>query len=264
MKKLFIGCGIVVLLLLGAAGFLVWRFWPEIRSMHEQAEASIARLNELEVAHPFDPAAQAHLDTVRFARALDLRVDLCDDLVRMGEEMDELKRKVDSGESDLGVFEVVSLQLRALADVLPHFAGRLAAAEMSWPEFAWHTRVLWATLYRVSLGVGSPSLEPLRDDYARFKDAYERAARESEGLPPLRDLIGQFPPAVLSEAETVMLTDLGRVRAGLRVLDLEHVFMLPVTDPDDLQYVTVPEETERRIRAEPSPPVEPEPASAPR
>jgi|GEM_PF-1652071 len=261
MKKLFIGCGIVVLLLLGGAGFLAWRFWGAVRDIQIQADAAIVRLNELSTTHPFDAAAQAHLDPERFARALDVRARIGDDVSRVREQLDEMQRKEDSGETDLGVLELMELTLRAFAPLVPGFADRLIAAEMSWPEFAWHSRVLWATLYRASLGFGSPALEPLRDAWPAFKETYERTAREAHGLPPIRDLVGEFPPVVLSDAEAVMLADLDRVRAGLRATEFEHLFMRPVTTADDLQYVTPPEEA---AALPPAPEPAPEPAPAPR
>lgn len=257
MKKLLIGCGVLVALLLCGVGFLAWRFWGDIRTLQQQAEASITRLNDLQAAHPFDPAAQAHLDTARFARALDLRAQLSDDLVRLGDEMEDLQRKEDAGESDLGVLEVVSRTLKAVSGVLPGFADRLTAAEMSWPEFAWHTRVLWATLYRVSLGLGSPALEPLRDSWSELEAIYAQMAKDQKGLPPLRDLVGEFPPTILAEAEAVMATDLSRVRSGLRVLEIEHLYMMPVSKADDLQYVSVPEEGADAPLPSPEPAAEP-------
>src|SRR5262249_29560833 len=80
MKKIFIGCGIVVLLLLGCIAFLAWRFWPQLQEFRHKTDAAVTRLNALTVAAPFDPAGITTLDTDRFARVLDVRAQICSDL----------------------------------------------------------------------------------------------------------------------------------------------------------------------------------------
>jgi hypothetical protein len=263
MKKIFIGCGIVVLLLLGGVAFLTWRFWGDFTEMRVQATQAVERLNAIAAAQPFDPSAQAGLDTERFAQALDVRALLAADLVQIGTDMEEMQRKEEAGETDIGFFELWSQMFKAVTGLMPNFAARLEETQMSWPEFAWHTRVMWSVLYRVDIGVGEPDLEPLRDRYTDFKAKYDELRRQQEGLPELRDLLGEFPPAVLSSAAAIMAKDTQRVERGLRVPEVEHLYMMPVTTTDELKYVEMPADTEARIKsAQPAP--EPEPAPAPK
>jgi hypothetical protein len=269
MKKLFIGCGIVVLLLLGCVAFLVWSFGGEFRQLQEQAEASITRINAVAASHPFDPAAQASLDAERFQRALDVRAAVADDLIQLGEDTQELQRKKDAGE--IGWWDMGHRIVQRATGVMPGFAARLEESQMSWPELAWYTRVMWSVLYRLDIGVGEPGLEPLRNSYTTFKEKYDALRREQKGLPDLRDLLGEIPPEVLVAAAQVMATDLQKVKQGLRVPEVEHLYMMPVTDAHELNYVDVPAETKERIGktqpapAEPQPAApEPEPASPPK
>jgi hypothetical protein len=264
MKKLFIGCGIVVLLLLGGLMFLAWEFGPDIKGLQAQAQAALASINAVGQAHPFDAAAQTSLDAQRFMVALDVRAQLADDLVQLGDDMQELQRKSDSGESDIGWRELVHRMIGSVTSIMPKFAERLTAAQMSWPEFAWNTRVLWSVLYRVDIGVAEPGLEPLRNSYTTFKNKYDSLRREQKGLPELRDLLGEFPPTVLSAAAAVMAQDLQLVKQGLRVPEVEHIYMMPVTTAEELSYVDVPADTHARIETEQPAASEPEPATPPR
>lgn len=264
MKKLFIGCGIVVLLLLGGLMFLAWEFGADIRALQAQAQAALASLNALDKSYPFDPAEQTTLDAERFAVALDVRAQLADDLVELGDSMQELQRKEDAGESDIGWRELVHKMIGSVTGIMPAFADKLTAAQMSWPEFAWHTRVLWSVLYRVDIGVAEPGLEPLRNAYTTFKSKYDALRRDQKGLPELRDLIGEFPPAVLSAAAEVMGRDLQLVKQGLRVPEVEHLYMMPVTTAEELSYVDVPADTHARIETEQPATPAPEPAAPPR
>jgi hypothetical protein len=262
MKKLFIGCGIVVLLLLGGLMFLAWEFGADIRALQAQAQAALASINAVGQAHPFDAAAQSTLDKERFQTALDVRAQLADDLVALGEQMEELQRKEDAGESELGWRQMVHRMIGSVTGIMPKFAERLSSAQMSWPEFAWHTRVLWSVLYRVDIGVAEPGLEPLRNSYSTFKSRYDALRRDQKGLPELRDLLGEFPPAVLSAAAEVMASDLQLVKQGLRVPEVEHLYMMPVTSTEELSYVDMPADTDARIKTEQ--PAKPEPAAEPR
>lgn len=264
MKKLFIGCGIVVLLLLGGLMFLAWEFGADIRALQAQAQAALASINEVGKAHPFDAAAQTSLDKERFQTALDVRAQLADDLVALGDEMQELQRKEDAGESDIGWRQMVHRMIGSVTGIMPGFAQRLTAAQMSWPEFAWHSRVLWSVLYRVDIGVAEPGLEPLRNSYSTFKSKYDALRRDQKGLPELRDLLGEFPPDVLSAAAEVMASDLQLVKQGLRVPEVEHLYMMPVTTTEELSYVDVPADTDARIKTEQPATSEPEPAATPK
>jgi len=83
-------------------------------------------------------------------------------------------------------------------------------------------------------------------------------------MPELRDLLSEFPPTVLSAAAAVMVQDLQLVKQGLRVPEVEHLYMMPVTKAEELSYVDVPADTHARIETEQPAASEPEPATSPR
>jgi hypothetical protein len=245
MKRIFIGCGIVVLLLLGGIGFLAWRFWPELQDFRKKNDEAVARLNALTISAPFDPAGISSLDTSRFAAALDIRAQVCTDLKAANERLSKLNDPDDQP----GMLEGMSLTLHELTSMMPRFADRLEAAHMSWPEFAWHTRLFWRVLQRISLGAGEPRLAELQDSYSRLEKVYDQE-REHAELPQLKDLVGDFPPAMISEAEAVMATDVSRVRASLGMLEAERIFMMPSSDPTLFGFDKLPPATEQRIESE--------------
>ena len=72
MKKLFIGCGIAVLLLLGGLGALVWSFWDDIQLLRTQADSAMQRIEAVEAAWPFSAEGLQQLDGERFVRVMPL------------------------------------------------------------------------------------------------------------------------------------------------------------------------------------------------
>jgi hypothetical protein len=247
MKRIFIGCGIVVLLLLGGIGFLAWRFWPHMQDFKAKTEQAAARLSALNVSAPFDPSAIASLDAGRFAAALDLRAQICDDLKGANERLSKLQDK----DADIGMLAGMQLTITELGDMTPRFAERLEAAHMSWPEFAWHTRLFWSVLQRVGLGAGDPRLTELSGAYKHLDEVYEQE-REHAELPQLKDLIGDFPPGLISDAGAVMATDVARVRASLGMAEGEKFFMMPTSDVTLFGFDRLPPDVEQRIKDEKS------------
>jgi hypothetical protein len=255
MKKIFIGCGIVVLLLLGCIAVLAWQLWPDFKDFRHKNDDAVARLNALVVSAPFDPAGLASLDTARFARALDLRAQICEDLKGVNDRLGKLY----APEAKPGPFESMKTTFRELGSMMPRYADRLEAAHMSWPEFAWHTRLFWAVLQRASIHAGVAQLEHLGGDYARLETIYDKQ-REKTDLPPLKDLIGEFPPAIIAQASEVMVTDVDRVQSSLGMLEGERIFMLPASDAALFGFDKLPDATEDRIEAQKQasqPPAEP-------
>jgi hypothetical protein len=273
MKKLFIGCGIVLLLLLCGVGYIVYQILPDVRDLQARMEAAAALLASLETSHPFDPLAQTQLDAPRFALALDVRAGLADDFAAMEDERQELMKRHDRDE-DFGALDVVKGMVRTMAPMMERFASRLQQAQMSWPEFSWHTRLMWDCLLRLDAGVGPAELEPLRGAYADFLASYDRARKDLdlEGeLPPLPDLIGTFPTPLLNEASALLAQDLDRVQRGLRVRDFDHFFMQPKGKPEEMQgmypmshpHAHTPGATEASSPAAPLPAGAPEPLAPP-
>ncbi len=266
MKKLFIGCGIVVLLLLAGAGLLVWSLWGDFRQLQVQTEQAFVRLDELRTRHPFDGEHLEQLDGERFARALDLRATLASDFRAIEDRIRELDRKREAGEDGGGFLDVLRSSLREFSEVLPNLAQRLDEAQMSWPELSWHSRVLWSVLHRIDVGAAEAELAPLKGTWDEYSALYEQLAREQRGMRPLRDVIGDFPPAVVAVASSLVARDIGRVRAGLGLPELEHFFLTPVEQLEDLQFAKEPRSEDAPAPAPPAaePAAEPAGADAPR
>lgn len=247
MKRIFIGCGVVVLLLLGGIGFLTWRFWTPMQEFKAKTEQAAARLNALNVSAPFDPAAVTRLDAARFAAALDLRALICEDLKGANERLSKLT----DPDADVGMLAGMDLTLTELGAMTPRFADRLEAAHMSWPEFAWHTRLFWSVLQRVGMGAGDPRLTELSGAYKHLEEVYDQERKQAE-LPQLKDLIGDFQPALISDAGAVMATDVARVRASLGMAEGEKFFMMPTSDVTLFGFDRLPPDVEQRIKDEKS------------
>ncbi len=256
MRKVFIGCGAVVLVLLGVIGFIAWKLYPVAREWQMGWTAAIEQLNELDTRSPFDPAAQTQLDTRRFALVLDVRAGLNDYFEGVARDIESLNR--DYEESDeVGLFDMVGGVFRAATPTLGEFAARLRAIDMGPTEFAFHTRVLWSALRRASTGVGGEALAPLRDSYDRFKAHYERMRREVAEMPPLDDVLADVPAGITAEAGLLLERDLQRALDGLRIVELDHLFLQPIRSIEDVSHVSpaprAPRPVEPSAGGEPAP-----------
>ncbi len=246
MKKLFIGCGIVVLLIVAVLGYITYQVYPQVKEWQSQWETAFTQLQALEREHPFDAQAQlaAPLDARRFEASLALRADLADRLTRVGETFKTVVGKDSEGES-LGVVDLLREMFRTATPLLPDFQARLAEQQMSWPEFAFYTRLLWACLYRVDAGVGPPELASLRGAYEKLNQNYETLRADNNGgkdLPPLEDVIGKFPPSLLNEASALLARELPLVEKGLQVTAVDHFYMQPIARLEDLQGLQAAQE----------------------
>lgn len=256
MKKVFIGCGIVVLIGLLGVGYLAFEVWPNVSKVHREWTAAIEQLNALDTQYPFEPRSQAQLDPARFELMLDVRIQLAEYFTAFAAQLDAMQKaqSEDDGPSWIGSLKQFFDQL---APVLTEFATRLKGAGMSPREFAWHTRVLWAVLARVDENLAGPELDELRSRYQKFQERYEAMRRDQPGLVPLKDLLADLPPDALRSAEQVLAKDLGKVNRALAVTDVDHLYMQPVQRIEDIERIEplepVAPETTAPPPAEPAP-----------
>jgi hypothetical protein len=224
MRKVLIGCGVLVLLAMGFIGYAGYRLGPSVSGWHKAWVEAVGELNTLDTLHPFDSAGRTQLDAERFEIMLDVRVRLADYFASVNESLRgiETDGKQDDGP---GWFELSSSLLETLTPMLHEFAVRLENAGMGPTEFSWHTRVLWAALARVDAGVAGPELEPLRGEYARFRENYEKQAHHQDGMLPLDELVRGVPPELLVQAAAVMARDPALVRRGLAVTDFDYIYL---------------------------------------
>lgn len=227
MKKVFIGCGIVVLIGLLAVGYLTYAVWPNASKFVQQWMAASDELNALDREYPFDPRAQTELDPARFEQMLDVRVQLADYFATFTAQMEAMKQQQqnEGGPSFIGQLQRVFDQI---APVLTEVAARLREAKMSPQEFAFHTRVMWGVLARVDSNLAGEGLKDLHGRYTKFKEDYEALQRdESNHLEKLDSLLAALPPEALKTAEDIMARDPARVSRALTMTEIDHLYMQP-------------------------------------
>jgi hypothetical protein len=247
MKKLFIGCGILVVLILGVVGWAAYQVYPDATQGQEQMATAFAQLKELDQAHPFEADAQTQLDGPRFVQVLQIRVDQAKYLRGIVEDLGSLAEEFEDGEEP-GWIESFSLLLRAMkqsflfmGEASTKFAERLATAQMGPSEFAWHTKVLWACLRRVDQGAGEPGLEDLRGRFDEFREFYKEQKDANDKLPVLDELIGDVPSSVIAQASVILATDVERVKDGLYAPQFDHLYLLlPAHELEDLELMVEP------------------------
>lgn len=224
MKKLFLGCGILLLIGLGTLGYVGYQLWPDISHAVERAEAFNERMLVLEREHPFDAAAQTGLDTERFVSYLELRIDAKQSMGTMLEDLRETEDRIENKE--LGFVEAARYFIQRVPMSYDFFGPLLEQRGMGPSELGWHTRVLWATLESVESGAGAddPQLNRLAGRYYKLRDAYKQAKHEN-GV-PLEKLLAGIDPAVVRSARLAMALDIDRVEAGLLEPDVEAVFLM--------------------------------------
>jgi len=229
MRKLFIGCGVVVALLIAALGYVTWRMYPSVKQLVEQWSLAKEQLEKLDTEHPFDPQAQKELDTVRFLSMLEARRSLTAEMQETNARLEELWK-----DGEVGVLNQLNQSLDAVSMVMPIYARHLQEVQTGPSEFAWYSRLLWTVLARVDAGAAEPELDPLKNQYTRFKELYDRMAREHR-FPLLSERLGEFPPAVVAEASRVMAADVGLVQAGLQSPELDLYYLTPLNHLQDVQ-----------------------------
>jgi len=226
MKKIFIGCGILVALLLGALGYLTYKVYPLVKDSIGRFERFGIEIAALEESYPFDESND-DLDTERFASALDLRVDLKARFRAMDSEFDEYGEQLE--QEDTGVLDMLDVLVGAMArfyPILDDVPRLLGEAQMGPAEYTYHCRVLWAALQQIGAGAGGVELEPLQAEFDRFRGAYGQIRKQNEEeWPPLNELIGDFDPTVIEKAKIIMATDTDRVLAGMVDAEFEAIYM---------------------------------------
>jgi hypothetical protein len=226
MKKIFIGCGILVVLLLGALGYLAYKVAPHVKDSVARFERFGTEITVLEESFPFEQTP-GELDTQRFASALDLRVDLKARFQQMEGDFDEYGEQLE--EEDTGFFDMLDVLAGAMGRFYPlldDVPSLLREAHMGPSEYTHHCRVLWAALQQVDAGAGGVALEPLEGEFDRFRGAYGQMRKQDEDeWPPLSELLGEFDPQVLEQARAMLAVDTDRVLAGMVDTEFEAIYM---------------------------------------
>jgi hypothetical protein len=233
MRKVLIGCGVLVLLALGFAGYVGYRLWPSVTALHQAWSDAMAELDALDERHPFDPAAQSELDAGRFDLMLDVRVHLADYFAEVDASLDDIKRKGEA-EDGPGAIAQSSRMIEVMTPTVHEFAVRLEDARMGPTEFSRHTRVLWAALSRVDAGVAGPELEPLRGEFGRFRELYDQQARRQEQMRPLDEIVRSVPADQLVQAAEVLARDPERVQRGLAFTEFDFLYLQHPGSVDEL------------------------------
>jgi len=266
MKKVFIGCGIVVLIALLAGGYLTYAVWPNASKFVQQLIAASDELNALDREYPFDPHVQTGLDPARFEQMLDVRVELADYFATFTAQMEATKQQqeAEGGPGFIGQLQQVFDQL---APVLSEVVARLREAQMSPQEFAFHTRVMWGVLARVDSNLTGENLKELRGRYTKFKEDYETLQRDEHNrLEKLDSLLATLPPEALKTAEEIMARDPARISHALAMTEIDHLYMQPqrIQDMRGGAPAMKPGPAEPAPAEPAPPPPQPEPAPAPR
>lgn len=230
MKKILLGCGVVVLLVLGVGGYFGYLIWPEAKGLLTTLDRVLAELEELDARHPYDPDA-ASLDPQRFLAMLAVREAVAAQLERVGHDIDAFARSSADDEGP-GMLAVIQETLRALTTLADAFPPELARARMGQTEFAAHTRTLWSVLRRID--TSTLAIPPLRGLYADMKARYRlEVDRNFPDAPPLDELIGDVPHPVLETATALVEADAERVQRALRLTTFDPLFMSLPIGPDD-------------------------------
>lgn len=227
MKKLFVGCGLLVVVAAIALFFLLRPLWPAANELMASMEEFHVEMLALDEAHPFDPGAP--VDFARFERALAVREQMAPFL---HDFESALQTQGTTGEPEQrGVIEQVIHMMGLLRQGIERFEQHLAQADMGPTEFGYHTRLLWAALGTIDAGLadGDPRLDPLRLQWRELKDAYPELVKHDPELPAsLSDRVGAFAPTTTAEAREVIAGQPERVLAGLAEPGLEvHFYMDP-------------------------------------
>ena len=225
MKKLLIGCGILVLLFLGALGFLGYKLYPSAREMYDSIQSSTVAMEELDRRFPYDPQTADSFDQESFAEALAMRTELRGQMHLVSEIIEGAEHE------DAGVLDSMAQVFSALSDAIDRLIVTLNSGSMGPTEFSHHMLTYWAAASSAAAGGGDASeLASLIKEFETFKVLYSKKRDMREDMLPLEQRLSEVDEALTAGARAYLAT----VPPSEPVSDEELAFdveLLQLTDP---------------------------------
>lgn len=185
MKKILIGCGVLVLLLAGFVGYVLYQLWEPMKAFAETWEQSTFALMELEEQHPYDSETATEFNGPRFQAALDMRGDMRARLRELNDSMMAIEK---AGLS----FDAITDGLDAFKLTAESVVDEMSAAKMAPSELSHHMMCYWAAASSASAGGGDPAkLAPLIEEFHTFRKLYGEVRQRERDLVPLEDRLSE-------------------------------------------------------------------------
>lgn len=193
MKKILIGCGVLLLLLAGGVGYLLYHLWEPTKALYETMEHSVLALEELNERFPYVAETVVEFDAERFETALGMRANLRVDFRQLATTMKDVD------EAGVLPIEAITAGLEAIQQTFESVVDELAGAQMSPSEFSHHMLCYWAAAASASAGGGNAAeLAPLIEEYRSFRRLYAEAREENEELLPLEERLSEVPETLVA------------------------------------------------------------------
>lgn len=215
MKKILIGCGVLVLLVLVGFGVMAWMLKDEFMAMTTEMAQQAQRMTSLEETAPFtEPSSPDEFDGDRFLASLSARETLLGNLESIGQNFEELENQ------DLGFMETMkkgmAAGVEASTGVYAGIAEGLETADMGPSEFIYHTKVLWASLKSVDAGLGPEALAPYRNVFTLANNETAQQFRFQPGTPDSLEVFADgVPPAIVEKAVGVLGENVATLQQAL-------------------------------------------------
>ncbi len=218
MKKLLIGCGVLIAILLGAVAFLAYQVVPAIQETAQQFEIAAEHLKELDQSHPFSTPPESAFSPERFISALELQETL----------FGAVLSRIGSLGQDRGLVETVLEGNDLVQDSLSDIVEGLTARSMGPTEFSWHSSIFWVSLKRIGAGFGPAALEPYSNCYQDLDQQYEE--HRAADSPSFNDNLPEVDSSISDAAIAIMATRLDLLDAitmepELETQELSFLFM---------------------------------------
>jgi len=251
MKKILIGCGVVLLLVVGGLGYVAYVLAGDVKAVMVAIDRATSELERLDERYAYDERT-ATLDTQGFLRMLDVREVLAERMQEVGTELEAYAGA--AADDGPGLLDMAKWVLRTAPDLLGSFTRALEAERMGPTEFGAYTRIMWIALRRID--ASADDVSTLRGLYGDHKELYERETdRNYPDALPFDELLGDAPHPVVEAATEILRAHADRVREVLRYTTLDPFFMLmPIEASDEPHIVFLPDAPgTRRIEGPPEP-----------
>ncbi len=215
MKKILIGCGILVLLVLVAFGVMAFVFADDFKAMGQEMISSATTMVELEDQHPFtEPASADEFNSDRFLTSLSVRSEIMSNMAVLGERFERLESE------ELGFFDKIKEGMAAASDastgLYKGVGDALSDNGMAPSEFVYHTKVLWASLKSIDAGLGDTSLEAYRNVFTKANTETATQLKFQPGTPEsLEAFSANIKPDIVEEAVAALGNNVGLLEQGL-------------------------------------------------
>lgn len=170
MKKFLLGCLVLILIIAGIGGYLLYKGAGMVKEMAKGVEQTQARVTQLNQQYPFTPPDDGVVPAARLDAFLEVEAEL-------GQQTKETQQKLEGGKAGIGEAFRTGMALATSLGMSEEKIAALEAHQMSPAEYNWTLRQVAGTL-QSDAAHADAALQPIA---ASFQEATAQANKNGQG-----------------------------------------------------------------------------------